>query len=461
MNILSYLPSYLALASALLVVAATCGIVGSQAPAVGQEVSPEVYGVSVPPNRFAGNAFIDGNKAADGTLIEALSGENVVGTTRASMLLDDFNYILDAARPSGGQPISFRVGGYPATETAYWQQGEVRYHFNLNAYTDAVAPPTDLCLTVLGEMVDRVEAVDGAWVEGCDSKVSTRGHSQYYGFTLALESEVTVTLESQDADTYLYLRKGETRSGAFLLENDDHQGSISVSLLQGTLEAGTYTVEATTYSAGQTGNFTVTVSGSATIGSGLPFHPCVDWLGQLQSNARLEGSWSHDCPSNNRQDHYAHFYIFNLPFRAEGDKTEVTILLESDVDTYLYLMEDDGKDGYIVAYNDDVEAGNTNSSISVPLAAGSYTIEATTYEDGKTGDFTLTIKGLGDPPPPPPCIVGQTLTQGDLCGYHNFTIEVDDSGDLLVRFPRDTAEAALDNFSIIRNGGGWTIEKLP
>ena len=74
---------------------------------------------------------------------------------------------------------------------------------------------------------------------------------------------MTVTLESSDADTYLYLREGESRSGAFLYENDD-DGGTTRSTIQETLSAGTYTIEATTYSAGETGSFTLSISGLGT-----------------------------------------------------------------------------------------------------------------------------------------------------------------------------------------------------
>ena len=44
-----------------------------------------------------------------------------------------------------------------------------------------------------------------------------------------------------------------------LHENDDHEGSLSVSRIQATLAAGNYTIEATTYAAGKTGSFTLTM----------------------------------------------------------------------------------------------------------------------------------------------------------------------------------------------------------
>ena len=95
--------------------------------------------------------------------------------------------------------------------------------------------------------------VDGQWASGCDSSERAGSHARYYRFTLDASSEVTVTLESSAADTYLYLRQGDATSGMALHENDGHEGSTSVSQIQETLAAGSYTVEATTYSAGATG----------------------------------------------------------------------------------------------------------------------------------------------------------------------------------------------------------------
>ena len=134
-------------------------------------------------------------------------------------------------------------------------------------------PPPAAC----GETLAGDGSVSGQWAAGCESDVLARGHARYYIFTLPQDSEVTITLESGDADTYLYLREGDARSGDFLHENDDHQGSLRVSQIQETLSAGTYTIEATTYGAGETGNFTLTVSGPIVI-------PVSDALAPLGSN---------------------------------------------------------------------------------------------------------------------------------------------------------------------------------
>ena len=88
----------------------------------------------------------------------------------------------------------------------------------------------------------------------------------YHTFTLAESAEVTITAEST-VDTYLNLREGEGREGTILHFNDDHDSSeftLALSTDSGiseTLSAGTYTIEVTTYTAGETGEFTLTISG--------------------------------------------------------------------------------------------------------------------------------------------------------------------------------------------------------
>ena len=111
-----------------------------------------------------------------------------------------------------------------------------------------------------GQSVAADGTVSGSWASGCNSEARTGSHARYYSFTLERSSQVTVTLNSGAANTYLYIRSGDATSGAPLHENDDHQGSTSASQIQETLAAGTYTVEATTNTAGATGSFTLTIT---------------------------------------------------------------------------------------------------------------------------------------------------------------------------------------------------------
>ena len=127
----------------------------------------------------------------------------------------------------------------------------------LRANAEPGPGPSDDCI----QTVSSDGTLNGQWASGCDSETRSGSHARYYTFTLDASSQVTIRLESSAANTHLYLRRGDATSGTALHENDDHEGSISVSQIQETLAADTYTVEATTYAAGSTGSFTLSISG--------------------------------------------------------------------------------------------------------------------------------------------------------------------------------------------------------
>ena len=265
--------------------------------------------------------------------------------------------------------------------------------------------PADPC----GQTLTGDGTVSGQWAAGCESEQRDGRHARYYSFTLDQQSEVTVTLESSEADTYLYLRQGEARSGDFLAENDDHEGSTSRSIVAQTLAAGSYTIEATTYGGGETGSFTLTIAGlgTTTTPGPEPSDPC----GQtISGDGTVSGQWAAGCESEQRDGRHARYYTFAL-----AQQSEVTITLESgDADTYLYLRAGELRSGDYLHQNDDHEGSTSKSLIAQTLAAGTYTIEATTYSEGETGSFTLTVAGLEDtgatPGPEPTDECGQTLS---------------------------------------------------
>ena len=207
----------------------------------------------------------------------------------------------------------------------------------------------------------------GTWAAGCQSQEEGRGYARYYGITLDQETEVTIDLESS-VDTYLYLRSGEGRSGIFLHENDDVESGNTDSQISETLSAGSYTIEATTYNAGTAGSFTLTVSG---LGGGTTTEPgtgtdTTDSCGaSITVDGTSSGTWATDCESEVTGRGYARYYGITL-----DQETEVTIDLESSVDTYLYLRSGDARSGTALHENDDVESGNTDSQISETLSCG-------------------------------------------------------------------------------------------
>ena len=90
-------------------------------------------------------------------------------------------------------------------------------------------------------------------------------------------------------------------------------------------------------------------------------------------------------------------FEFPLPTHAPPDELGLFDGLEPcrtatspSADTYLALRNGSGAGSDLVVYNDDSETG-TDSRITRTLAAGAYTIEATTFLGGETGQFTLTL----------------------------------------------------------------------
>ena len=104
-------------------------------------------------------------------------------------------------------------------------------------------------------------------------------------------------------------------------------------------------------------------------------------------------SWDGSCISEQdaeaprtQGDFYSHYFTFEIT----ADRP-VSITLTSVKDTFLYVLKGWGTDGDVVDFNDDYEGGTNSQIVFESLGEGQYTIEATTYYPGATGDFTLTV----------------------------------------------------------------------
>ena len=118
-------------------------------------------------------------------------------------------------------------------------------------------------------------------------------------------------------------------------------------------------------------------SAEATGMPGTPAAGCTNDLGPVSGTVTRTGSWDGSCPSAHYEGKYARYYSFGL---SQG--AEVTIdLTSSSVDTWLALRNGSGTGSGLVESDDD-DGGGTNARITRTLAAGTYTIEATTYRAG-------------------------------------------------------------------------------
>ena len=168
--------------------------------------------------------------------------------------------------------VTLQPGDYTIEATTYSPETSVAFTLTMAGLGQAEAPAPDpqpvpepepeagACI----ESVDGDATVEASWDDGCLSdKAALSGtgdrYARFYTFTLDEVADVTITLES-DEDAYLYLLSGHGRSGTVLYEEDDIVYGVNTnSRLSENLDAGDYTIEATTYHAQTDGDFTLTI----------------------------------------------------------------------------------------------------------------------------------------------------------------------------------------------------------
>lgn len=123
----------------------------------------------------------------------------------------------------------------------------------------ATAEPTAAAASACVQAM-RPGSVGGSWSSGCLTANPTHGNTYYarfYTFTLDAAADVTITLIS-DKPPYLYLLAGEGTSGDVLRQaGGDGQTSVAIT---DTLQAGSYTIEASTWRPKTLGDFTLTLT---------------------------------------------------------------------------------------------------------------------------------------------------------------------------------------------------------
>lgn len=219
------------------------------------------------------------------------------------------------------------------------------------------------------------------WVPECHSANRAGRYAKFYTFTLSREQEIQVDLEAV-ADTFVYLLRGGGAS-TDVIASDDDGGDDTNSRISQRLQAGTYTIEATTFDSGISGAFSVRLSERS---SNTPPSSPQSCLSTINIGSSASGSWGSNCSSVHRPASYAQYYRFSLPSQAR-----VQIDLESSQDAYLFLLRGSDSNGSVVDINDDF-GGGTNSRLAITLPPGSYVIEATTYESRVIGSFRVTLQ---------------------------------------------------------------------
>ena len=247
----------------------------------------------------------------------------------------------------------------------------------------ALPTPGEDCRQTLG-----LGSISGEWARGCVSAVPERGHARYYTFALGSQLEVILTLESDDADAYLYLREGPARSGQPVHENNDY-GTGTDSRIVVKLDAGIYTVEATTNSAGRTGSFTLTID----VRRSTPEQPTTP----EKAPPRIVDDHGDDIPDatyvslgdtlNGDIEHEGDVDLFS--FRAQsGYYYAIRVRHGTNPDTILTLLDSDGR--FITEDDDSGGDGEPWLEWAAP-SSGIYYVEVRGFDSDATGTYRIEI----------------------------------------------------------------------
>ncbi|MFO0682891.1 MAG: caspase family protein [Sandaracinus sp.] len=234
---------------------------------------------------------------------------------------------------------------------------------------------------------DRLQATLAAG----DATLPSGEFADYYAFA-ATPGHYTVSMQSTRIDSYLVVT---TPSGE-RLQNDDSGGTRNASLDLDVTAAGDYRIAATSYRAGETGPYELSVAAASAPSAPTATAPTAPPTSAAPSGARTEhgelAAGDSQLRSGEWFDEYDYTFASGTPVHLEATS--------SAFDTYLILRAPSGQQ----TDNDDQQPGNLNAALDfVASEAGQYRVLVTSYAPGMRGPYDLTVNGnaSGAPTSPP------------------------------------------------------------
>lgn len=224
-----------------------------------------------------------------------LTASTILSTAMHSDSVDSFLFIESAE----GKSISRTDRGGPGKDALLIDTVPAgKYIVYANAKPKEVGPYT---LTFLGRIdqcaVSRSIAVGGIvtdTLKAVSCKLADGSYVKRYAFSVAATTPVRIDLSSTQFDPYLFLQRAG--SATKIAEDDDSGTGLNAQILE-VLPAGEYVITATSATAGETGVFTLAVSGIPQGTVGLSVTPGTNTLtpGQTQQlTATLTGATNTD-----------------------------------------------------------------------------------------------------------------------------------------------------------------------
>ena len=205
--------------------------------------------------------------------------------------------------------------------------------------------------------------------------------SYYECFILRAEAgqRVEVILRSNDFDAYLGVVQGRNCDAGESMETDDDGAGGTDSRLLTTLGAGPYSIRVNSLSEGETGAYTLTVTGRAALPRVRPV--------LIGSSEMLEGELAvGDAVAGD--DSLFDCYAFD----ARAGQTASIAMLSEEFDAYLSLHEGEMCDSEI-ASDDDGLGDGTDAYIEHRFdRGGRYSFRANSLGSGDTGGYGLVFE---------------------------------------------------------------------
>ena len=265
-------------------------------------------------------------------------------------------------------------------------------NYTIEATTFRARTEGSFTLTVATD-IETSETV-AATVDGLDATYNATV-DELFSLSFSFEpSAVIPSVQSVSPQTGLNLTvRNRTSSGVWMAGTPTH--------------AGTYAVEFALTQPGRVDTRTTTVNVTCPEGHTQtsdrscepPANACTTTLagGTINSQTLIlgpqTGTWEDTCvlPTGRRSSHtntyYAKHYTFTLAAAAN-----VTIDLTSSEDTYMFLLSGHGPNGTKLHHNDDGGDGYNSRLSNISLAAGDYTISASTFDRERTGNFQIRVR---------------------------------------------------------------------
>ncbi|MFB2880088.1 pre-peptidase C-terminal domain-containing protein [Floridanema aerugineum] len=313
----------------------------------------------------------------------------------------EYDEIIASSELSGTNSEAISSFLSPGQYSVVVQQFEGNTNYNLRLSATPFSTASDRAGNTLSEARD-LDAIGSV----ASDFVGTADTDDFYRFNLDTTSSISLSLNRLSADAKLELIQDKNGNGVVddgeVLQTSTAGGATSANLNASSLAAGNYYVRVSPVSGDTNYNLNLTKNFASSVGEEV-FAPIIP-------NQTLQGSLS-----TSDQRNPLRFGSFADDYKLVGASAnqQVTVNLDStNFDTYLQVV--DAVTGQLIAENDDIQDGNTNSGLTFNVQSGvNYIIRVTSYDQQNLGIGNYTLTTSTTSPIVGSIAVGQTVN-GDL-----------------------------------------------